>query len=65
MHFRTQKCTQSALTEIKEVVDFNYAVLALVQSRIDDASDEKLFVEAVQKKKKKDNKRKKRAILVV
>lgn len=48
------------------MVDFNFAVLSLLQNRVDDASDEKLFVEAVQKKKKKDKRRKKNvAVLVV
>ena len=62
---RTRDCTQKALTEIKETADFNFAVLSLLQSRIDDASDEKLFIEAVEKKKKKDKRRKKTAVIVV
>ena len=52
------------MSEVKDVVDFNFAVLNLLQTRLDDASEEKLFVEAVEKKKNKD-KRRKKAVLVV
>jgi len=61
---RCRKVTEDSLCELKEVADFNHAVLSLLQSRLDDASEEKLFVEAVEKKKKKD-KRRKKAVLVV
>ena len=31
---RTRKCTQTALSEVKDVVDFNFAVLNLLQTRL-------------------------------